>query len=147
MGTTENYAESEALRLLRALTEAHQDVMRQSERQIAEWDLSCSEFDVIATLGNTDGMRMSDLADRTLNTKSNITRVVKDLSERGLANRQRNPDCEREVFVRLSPAGEELFSRTYPQIYRFTQELFDGRLTAQQQRKLIKLLGKLAGHG
>ncbi|MDQ2733152.1 MAG: MarR family winged helix-turn-helix transcriptional regulator [Armatimonadota bacterium] len=144
MKTTEPSAESDALQLLRALAEAHQDVGRQSERQTAEWDLSNSEFDVVSTLGNTDGMRMCDLAERTLNTKSNITRVVKDLSERGVVERQRNPDCEREVFVRLTPAGEELFTRTYPQMYQFAQELFDSRLTGQQQRKLIKLLGKLS---
>ncbi|HET6383322.1 MAG TPA: MarR family transcriptional regulator [Armatimonadota bacterium] len=145
MMITPSYADTPTLSLLRALAEANQDISRRDERHSAELKLAASEFDVIATLGNTTGMRMCDLAAHTLNTKSNITRVVKELVRRGLVERRRNPESEREVLVCLTRQGEDLFAETYPQKYKFLQALFDSRLTADEQRELTRLLQLLCG--
>jgi hypothetical protein len=46
----------ETLMLIRHLTEAYQNISRRDDQQSASWELGGSEFDVIATLGNTEGI-------------------------------------------------------------------------------------------
>lgn len=132
------------MRLLRALVEANSHIMKLDEVQIRTYGLASAEFDGLVTLGVDQPLRMCDLAQRSLLTKSHTTQVVKQLEAKGLVNRQRSRESEREVFVSLTPAGEELFERVYPVHYEFLLGLFRQRLTAAEQDTLIALLRKLA---
>jgi DNA-binding MarR family transcriptional regulator len=132
------------MRLLRALVEAHGHVMKLDEVQIRTYGLASAEFDGLVTLGVDQPLRMCDLAQRSLLTKSHTTQVVKQLEAKGLVNRQRSRESEREVLVSLTPAGEELFQQVYPVHYEFLLGLFRQRLAAEEQETLITLLRKLA---
>lgn len=140
----DDFRRTQTMRLLRALVEANDFVMRLDETQIRTYGLASAEFDGLVTLGVDQPLRMCDLAQRSLLTKSHTTQVVKQLEAKGLVNRQRSRESEREVLVSLTPEGQALFERVYPLHYEFLKELFRGRLDAKEQEALTALLRKLA---
>jgi MarR family transcriptional regulator, 2-MHQ and catechol-resistance regulon repressor len=141
-----DYRKTSTLRLLRALVEAHDGLMKADEVQIRGYGLSQGEFDCLVTLGEeARPLRMCDLAQRSLVSKSHATQIVRQLEARELVQRRRSPESEREVLVSLAPAGEELFDRVYPTHYDYLRALFGRRLSGAEQEKLTGLLRKLAG--
>ncbi len=139
-----NRRDSLTLSLLRALHRSYRDVQCADSRELEErWGLQHSEFDVIATLGNTAGIRMGEIAARTLSSPANVTRLVKRLEGRGLVERERSPESDREVIARLTPAGVALFEAAYPAQYEFMKAWFDERLDPAQQEALKTALESL----
>ncbi len=134
---------SRPITLLRTLVRAYQTTKGHDSSLVAKLGISASEFDIIATLGNTDGLRMCDLASKTLMSAPNITRVVKKLEESRLVERTRAVTSDREVLARLTPAGERVFDESYPVVVDGVRAFFDAHLDADEQEQLIELLQKL----
>ena len=145
MSGRRDYRQTRTQRLLLALVEAHDGFMKADQDRIRSYGLSQGEFDCLVTLGEeARELRMCDLAQRSLLTKSHTTQLVKQLEARELVRRRRSPESEREVLVSLTPAGEELFERVYPAHYEHLQRLFGSRLSEREQEELTTLLRKLA---
>ena len=72
------------LKLVRPLVEAYQAFWLADNRHIRSLKLTPSQFDVIATLGDTDGMTCSELSARTLVTKGTLTGVLDRLVAKGV---------------------------------------------------------------
>jgi len=140
-----DFRDTRTMRLLRALVEAREDFGRLDDARIREYGLATAEFDCLVTLGVDQPLRMCDLAERSLLTKSHATHVVKRLEEKGLARRERSRQSEREVLVTLTSAGEALFNEIYPSHYEFLTDYFNARLTEAEQVQLTALLRKLVG--
>ena len=132
------------MRLTRALVEAYDRWRDADERQIRGYGLHPSEFDVLVHLGVEQPQNMSQLAQRTLLSRSNCTRVMRCLEARGLARRERGAESDREVLASLTPAGEKLFQRIYPLHYDYLKSVYDSRLNEREQEQLIALLKRLA---
>jgi MarR family 2-MHQ and catechol resistance regulon transcriptional repressor len=138
--------ESRTLRLLRALHHAYRAVDCADAARMAEaFGLAQSEFDLLATLGNTDGMPMGQIASRMLTSPGNVTRLSKKLEERGLVTRQRASWSDRVVIARLTEEGEALFERIYPEHVAWLEGWFAERLPGDEQDALIELLLRLPG--
>src|SRR5689334_21211609 len=128
------------MRLTRALVEACERWRAADCAQIARYGLHPSEFDVLVHLGVQQPRKMTELANSTLLTKSNCTRVMKCMERKGLARRARCPESDREVWAMLTPEGQALFERVYPQHYEHLKALFGRTLTGDEQEQLILLL-------
>lgn len=139
----DSYRDSLTLTLLRELHRAYRGVNCMDTEGIEAMGLAHSEFDVLATLGNTEGMPMGEMATRMLTSPGNVTRLVKRLEGRGLVQRRRAEWSDRVVIASLTPAGEDLFEQTYPAQYRHVKRWFDARLSDDQQQQLIDLLQSL----
>ncbi len=139
----ESRRNTEAITLLRKIVRALQRMEAEDQALAKGHGLSMPEFDVVATLGNTAGLRMCDLAGRSLKTAPNVTRIAKKLEERGLLTRERSSESDREVIAKLTDAGEALFAAAYPEIADNRRADVDQRLTKTEQRALIDLLDKL----
>jgi MarR family 2-MHQ and catechol resistance regulon transcriptional repressor len=139
-----DFRNTRAIRLTRALVEAYDRWREADFRQIASYGLHPSEFDVLVNLGVDQPQRMRELAERTLLTKSNCTRVMRCLEAKGLARRVRCPESDREVLASLTPAGQELFERVYPLHHEYLRSLYDSSLKEDEQEQLIALLQRLA---
>jgi MarR family 2-MHQ and catechol resistance regulon transcriptional repressor len=135
------------MRLTRALVRAFDHWREEDVRQIAGYGLHPSEFDVLVHLGVQQPQKMTELAERTLLTKSNCTRVMKCLERKGLARRERGPESDREVLASLTSEGQALFRRVYPLQYTHLKHRYASRLTDQEQEQLIDLLNRLADAG
>jgi MarR family transcriptional regulator, 2-MHQ and catechol-resistance regulon repressor len=137
-----SYKNSSGIRVLRALMRAERALL--ARHAWIEQDLPIPEFDMVATLGNTDGLRMHELAQRMITSPPNVTRMARALEARGLVERARSPHSGREVVCRLTKKGERLFADLYPRAARFTIEIVDQVLSRSEQKTLEKLLERLA---
>jgi DNA-binding MarR family transcriptional regulator len=107
-------AQRTSLATVRELVRAYQAFSSYSETFVRQYDLTPAQFDVIATLGNTQGLSMGDIGEKTLITKGTLTGVVDRLEKKGIVTREIPPENRRSVIVSLTPAGEELFKQVFP---------------------------------
>ena len=112
------------LRSIRLLAECMQLFEQASSRNVREFGLTHSQFDIIATLGNTPGMTCKELGEKTLITKGTLTGVLDRLEQKNLITRERGGDDRRQLFIKLTPAGEACFSNTFPKIVERGQARF-----------------------
>jgi DNA-binding MarR family transcriptional regulator len=123
---------------------AHARVIEDHRRYIGdEHDLLMTEFDMIAALGNTGGLRMGDLASAMITSPGNVTRVAQALEKRRLVERNRAPHSDREVLARLTEAGEAFFRKHFLAVARFSSDYMDSALSTAEQKQLAELLSKL----
>jgi DNA-binding MarR family transcriptional regulator len=118
----------------RALLHAHATLMRQLDTDLREdTGLRLSDFDVLAQLAEAGGeLRMTDLAARTLLSRSGLTRRVARLVEEGLVYRANATGDGRGVLVALTDAGVARLTETVPVHLRGVSKLFVERLTDQE---------------
>ena len=92
-----------------ALLRSHATLMRQLERDLAkETGLALADFDVLAQLALAGGaLRMTELADRALISRSGMTRRVARLVDVGLVRRANADGDARGVVVAVTDAGVE----------------------------------------
>lgn len=100
--------------VLRELARAYQAFESYSAGHIRTLGLTPSQFDIVATLGNTDGMSFKELGEKTLITKGTLTGVVDRLEAKGLVRRVESPSDGRSKIVQLTRKGETLFARVFP---------------------------------
>lgn len=102
------------LPLLRELSSAYQAFAAYGSAHIRTLGLTPSQFDIIATLGNTEGMPFKELGEKTLITKGTLTGVVDRLQDKALVQRVGCPTDGRSQLVQLTPAGQALFEQCFP---------------------------------
>jgi len=99
--------------MLRELARCYQAFEAYSSAHVRGLGLTSSQFDIVATLGNTPGMSFRDLGEKTLITKGTLTGVVDRLVAQKLVRRNASAEDGRSVIVSLTPAGERLFRRAF----------------------------------
>jgi DNA-binding MarR family transcriptional regulator len=106
--------------------------------------LALADFDVLAQLALAGGeLRMTELADRALISRSGMTRRVARLVNAGLVNRDHADADARGVVVALTDAGVTRLTETAPVHARGIAELFVARLDDQELAVLKSALDKV----
>lgn len=131
------------LQVLRPLVETYFAFIRKDEPHIRTLGLTSSQFDVIATLGDTEGMTCKELSERTLVTKGTLTGVLDRLEKKGLIERVPSRDDRRCTIIRLTPKGESRFREVFPAHIQYMKPHFQRALTATEAGKLRELLLRL----
>src|SRR5467141_642586 len=113
-----------------ALLRAHATLLRQLEKDLEEeTGLALADFDVLAQLALAGGeLRMTELADRALISRSGMTRRVARLVGAGLVRRADADGDARGVMVALTKLGVARLTETAPVHARAIAELFVARL-------------------
>ena len=96
------------LRAWRGMLEVHAAVTRELDAQMrAEHGLSVSAYEVLMFLADTpDGrLRMAEIAERVLLSRSGLTRLVDRLVALGLVRRNPCADDGRGSYAELTPEG------------------------------------------
>jgi DNA-binding MarR family transcriptional regulator len=92
----------------RSFLRAHATVTRELERDLDnDAGLPLAWYDVLLTLAQAPGrrLRMAQLADQVLLSRSGLTRLVDRLEREQLVRRERSSDDARGTYTVLSPAG------------------------------------------
>ncbi len=131
------------LKVLRPLVEAYLAFSRVDNRHIRSMRLTPSQFDVIATLGDTEGMTCSELSDATLVTKGTLTGVLDRLEGKGLIRRERVAADRRATKIRLTARGEALFRKTFAAHAAFLRPLFERALSQKDADHAQELLSQI----
>ena len=102
------------LPLVRELASTFQAFESYASVHIRTLGLTPPQFDIIATLGNTQGMTSKELGERTLITKGTLTGVVDRLADKNLVRRVASPTDGRSQIVQLTEQGGDMFERIFP---------------------------------
>lgn len=140
--TAQTAAQQPFMPVLRELVQAYQAFCSYEEPHIRQLGLTAPQFDVIATLGNTSGMFMNHLAEKTLVTKGTLTGIVDRLEQKGLVRREVPPTNRRCFLIVLTPAGETIFETIFPGHITYLKQRCD-RLNAQELSEIKTALQKL----
>jgi len=127
---------------LRQLIRCTQAFERFSAAHVKKMGLTESQFDVVATLGNTSGMTCKELGERTLITKGTLTGVLDRMEARGLVSRKADTGDARRTHIALTRKGVVLFDDAFPEHMRHLQRVFD-RIPATELNSLSRNLGEL----
>src|SRR5438093_605035 len=111
---TEDPGDERFLQVLRPLVETYFAFLRKDDRHIRSLGLTSPQFDVIATLGDTQGMPCRELSEKTLVTKGTLTGVLDRLEKKGLIERVPSREDRRCTLIRLTPKGDARFREVFP---------------------------------
>jgi DNA-binding MarR family transcriptional regulator len=114
-----------------------------------EHGLALSSYELLIKLADSSGrrMRMSELAEQLLLSRSGITRLADRLERQGLIERQRCSEDGRGLFAHLTPAGEAKLAEARPTHLAGVRRHFLDRLSVDEQRDLGALWKRLDGQG
>ena len=130
----------------RTLLRAHDQVVRRLEVElIAEHDLPLASYDVLLQLAESEGrrLRMTELADRVLLSRSGLSRLVDRLERDGLVERQSCPNDARGTHTVLTDTGLLRLRTAAPVHLRGISEYVTSKLSAEELATLTALLGRL----
>ncbi len=131
----------------RAFLRAHAVVTRYLERRLAAGgSLTLSELDVLIQLSaaGARGVRLTDLADRVLITKSGITRLVDRLAGDGLIGRRPCADDRRVQHVSLTEPGRRALRRNIGVHLRDVAAVFSDQVGVAERPLLRSILERIA---
>ena len=104
-------------------------------------------YDVLVHLEETpEGLRMNELADRILYSKSGFTRVVDRMEEAGLVRRVRPDNDRRSILVVLTDKGRETMETARSDHRKAIEQHFSQHLTDSDIKALTKALEKVSDH-
>lgn len=110
---------------VRELARCYQAFEAYSSAHIRTLGLTPPQFDIVATLGNTEGMTFKELGEKTLITKGTLTGVVDRLADKKLVRRVASPTDGRSQIVQLTAKGEALFAKVFPDHIAHVRGAFD----------------------
>ncbi len=129
----------------RTFLRAHAVLVRRLEGElVASHDLALASYDVLVQLSETPSrsLRMTELAERVLLSRSGLTRLVDRLVRDGLVERQACPDDARGTLAVLTERGLEALREAWPTHLQGVAAAV-GRLSADEVETLSALLRKL----
>jgi len=94
-----------------ALYSAHLAMGKVYRRALSGLDLTYPQYLVMLVLWESDGLSVSELGERLYLDSATLTPLLKRLQASGLVARERSPEDERRVLVRLTDAGRALRER------------------------------------
>ena len=129
----------------RSLLRAHASLLRRLDTDLQQaTGLALADFDVLAQLAQAHGaLRMTELADRALISRSGMSRRVARLVDEGLLRRDKAGTDRRGVVVALTQAGITRLAATAPVHARGISELFVAQLDDQELALLERALNKV----
>ena len=114
------------------LSAAREAVMVPIRPMLAEAKVTEQQWRVLRVLNDCGPIDLRTLAESALLFGPSVTRILKDLVERGLVVRQTNPNDGRGAIVSLSDKGrvliEETAAHTVRQLNIYTKKFGDKRL-------------------
>ena len=136
------------LRAWAGFLRAHASLMAQLDRELeASHGLPLRSFDVLVQLAQAPDrrLRMSELADAVVLSRSGLTRLVDRLTEQGYVERQRCPSDARGAHAVLTAAGLRRVRRAGPTHVASVRRLFHSRFSDDELRALGEFWERLAG--
>ncbi|GAA4396475.1 hypothetical protein GCM10023088_78990 [Actinomadura verrucosospora] len=148
--TTDLASAAAELIVWRTMLRAQAQISRRLQADLtARHDLALGAYEVLVHLGEApDGrLRMNDLADRVLLSRSGLTRLVDRLQRDGLVARQSCPSDARGLFAVLTAEGRARLAEAAPTYRQGVRDHILSRLDEPDLRALGHILDRLADEG
>lgn len=137
----------EELGAWRGLLRVHSGMTKALDAELVrEHGLPLSSYEVLLFLADApEGqLRMSELAEGVLLSRSGLTRLVDRMERDGLLRRERCEDDARGYHALITDKGRELFGRARRTHLDGVRERFLSRLSPDELRTLARLWEKVA---
>jgi DNA-binding MarR family transcriptional regulator len=134
------------LSVWRSFLRAHAQVAAALERDLtASAQLPLAWYDVLLQLVEAPErkLRMAELADRVLLSRSGLTRLVDRLQKAGLVTRERVPGDARGMYTVLTSAGFNCLRDATPIHLAGVDEYWISKFNDEELKQLMELLGRL----
>lgn len=131
----------------RAFLRAHASVVRELERDLMnDTGMPLAWYDVLVQLAEAPQrrLRMADLADKVLLSRSGLTRLIDRMESNGLVSREPYPGDARGLYTVLTPLGYEKLRAAAPTHLAGVQAYWLSKFSDRELHDLHMLLGRLA---
>jgi DNA-binding MarR family transcriptional regulator len=119
-------------------------IQRRGAALLEPFGITSQQFNVLRILrgARPDGLCTLTIAQRMIEQAPGITRLIDRLERKGLVRRVRSEDDRRQVWCRITAAGERLLARLDAPVEAFDRALVQGLSPADQER-LAALLARV----
>jgi DNA-binding MarR family transcriptional regulator len=108
----------------------------------SEFDISISEWRILARLAEHEKLNGKDIGRITFMDKSKVSRAIKILEEKQLIHRKKDVEDNRAVYLSLSEKGSEMYAEIAPRALDWEKELIEA-LDVSEYRDLMRIMEKL----
>jgi len=107
------------------------------------FDLDPREWRILGLLGTTSPLSLQALANEVAVDKSQASRIVTGLIERGLLQRSTNDEDGRSIHLSLTVKGKSLYRKVFPQAVQRNETLLSV-LNAKERKVFEEAIEKLS---
>ena len=148
--TTSSRLDGVALEAWRSYLQSHAAIVRELDAALlAEHGMTARDYEVLLYLAQAPERKlpMSALSERTMLTRSGITRLVDGLVECGLIERVSCPSDARVSYARLTDSGYDKLRHAGCTHVASIERMFLAHFKPAELERLAELLGRLPGAG
>ena len=121
------------------ISKIYNENIKESNRLLKEYGLSSAQFDVLAQIGVGKEITQSELSEKLLATKGNISQLIVSMENKEYVRRRQE---WKNKYVSLTPKGTEMYNELVPMVEAFQTETF-GILDEEERQELLMLLRKV----
>ncbi len=138
-----NAEEELALNMFIALARGTEAFFARLHSVLSAADLTPSQFGVLETLYHLGPLTASQIADKHLRSRNNLSVVIRNLEREGLVARRLCPNDRRAHWIELTDLGSRKISAVFPGFVENLVRECSSLNTHEQTelRRLMKLLG------
>ncbi|MEV4456167.1 MarR family winged helix-turn-helix transcriptional regulator [Microbispora sp. NPDC004025] len=135
-------------RAWRAHLAAHRLLFLQLDRELQGTGLSLNDYEILVNLSESPGrrMRMSELADATIQSRSRLSHQISRMEAAGLVTRQDCEDDRRGTFAVLTDHGWDTIQRVAPDHVASVRRHFVDLMTPEQVSALEQIYAPIIDH-
>lgn len=135
-------------RAWRAHLTAHRLLTHRLDRELQEHGLSFNDYEILVNLSESPEhrMRMSDLADATVQSRSRLSHQISRMEQAGLVTRELCEDDRRGTFAVLTPLGYHTIERVAPDHVAGVRAHFIDLLNPEQIREVEEIYTPVVAH-
>jgi DNA-binding MarR family transcriptional regulator len=138
--------EPEGIGAFAALLKVQAEIVRRLEVRLDGHRLvPIAQYDVLLELNAAPArrLRMQELSDRVVLSRSRVSRVVDEMERAGLVRREPDPDDRRAAFAVITDDGRAALRKAAPVYLQGIEEEFLSHLSLGERRSLERSLRKV----
>lgn len=131
-------------RLIIELKKAHNILEEAHTRFFSNYNISYTKFNVLVILfkAESEGIMLSEIGDRLLVTKANITGLIDRLEKQGYVKRIRNGEDRRKIMAAITEKGR-VFTQNVIESYKKWSDNILSNLKEDEKNQMINALKKI----
>lgn len=107
------------------------------------YDVTPDQFAVLIRLWEGDGLIQTELSEKTLKAKSNLTRILDSMEKKGLVSRRINKDDRRSFSVYLTPKGKDIKNELVSTAITMNNKIFRN-ISSNDRKNLLRILDTIS---
>lgn len=138
-------AQAGALAPWHAYISATRAITAALDEDLSQFGLSLADYELLAQLGQAPGrrMRMSELAEIAMVSRSRLSHRIKVLQEQGWVDRIKCTDDKRGLFAVLTSQGEKKVAQIAPTYRASVKRRLLSHLSPTEQAQIEKIFSKV----